>query len=89
MLLGDPGAGELRGELIVGCESRLNIEVTGGAPENVVCEGWRGGRLGGSFVLRVSIAADDRVPCNACRSEVVRGVLLILDKGSVLPGLDI
>lgn len=44
--VGDPGAGELRGELMVGCESRLNIDVTGGVPVNVVCEGWRGGRVG-------------------------------------------
>jgi hypothetical protein len=35
------------------------MEVTGGAPEKVVCEGWRGGRLGEWFVLRVSVAADD------------------------------
>lgn len=44
--LGDSGAGEPRGELIVGCDNRLNMDVNGGAPENVVCEGWRGARLG-------------------------------------------
>jgi hypothetical protein len=44
--LGDAGAGELRAELMVGWESRLNMDVTGGAPEKVVYDDWSGGRLG-------------------------------------------
>ena len=87
--LDDLSAGEPRGELIVGCERRLNMEVTGGAPEKVVCEGWRRGRLGNSFVLRVPVAADVGEACSACSSAVARVVPLVLHKGFVFPELDI
>lgn len=83
--LGDPGAGELRGEFMVGCESRLNMEVTGGAPANVVFEGCRDGRVGGWVDFRVSMIADDCEACNACISDAGRVALFRFERGSSFP----
>lgn len=79
----EPGTGDPRDELIVGCDRRLNMDVMGGGPEKVVWEGWRGGRFGDGFILRDAVAAD------VGDSEATWFVPLRSDRGSALPGDDI